>query len=223
MSEIQTSITQPNCIFSRSLFVISAPSGTGKTTIKRELERKYPKIRFSVSCTTRKRRPDEMDGRDYFFLDEKDFRLGIRRGRFLEWANVFGNFYGTDRKHIEKLINSGFDVVLDIDVQGARQVRAMVKDIVTIFVLPPSFEALEERLKKRGTESEEVLQTRLQGARWEVSQAPWFDYIVVNEVLEKAVSQIGAIIIATRCRRDHALGVLKGFPDIVPSGQEDCT
>lgn len=193
------------------LFVISAPSGTGKTTIRREIERRCPSIRYSVSCTTRKPRTGEKDGVDYFFISREEFESRIAGGNFLEWASVFGNYYGTDRSYVEKLLGEGYDVILDIDVRGATQVRARMRDVVTIFVLPPSMNVLKDRLAGRGTESEEALNRRLEEAKREILLAPWYDYVVVNDVLEEAVENILSIIRATKCRRENSRDVLDGF------------
>ena len=196
------------------LFVISAPSGTGKTTIRRELEKRAPGIRYSVSCTTRKPRIGEKEGVDYFFIKKEEFESGIKEGRFLEWAKVFGNYYGTDRTYVNELISKGYDVILDIDVQGASQVRAREKNVVTIFVLPPSMDVLKERLLKRNTEPEDIVQKRLGEARKEVTFAPWYDYIVVNDLLDDAVENIISIIRATKCRSENLQRVLSEFLDL---------
>ncbi len=197
------------------LYVISAPSGTGKTTIRRRIEKIAPDIKYSISCTTRKPRPGEKDGVDYFFLDEDEFRRRISQGRFLEWANVFGNYYGTDRVYVEELVSQGYDVILDIDVKGASQVKARLSELITIFVLPPSMEELKKRLTKRRTESEEALEQRLKGAEKEIMLAPWFDYVVVNDILEEAVNNIISIIKSTRCRKENSRDVLKRFLDLL--------
>ncbi len=197
------------------LFVISAPSGTGKTTIRRELEKLLPDIRYSVSCTTRKPRAGEKEGIDYFFLDKKEFEARIAKGQFLEWANVFGNYYGTDKLYVENLLDKGYDVILDIDVKGASQVKARVAKVVTIFILPPSMDVLRDRLKKRGTEPDDVIRRRLEGAKDEIMLAPWFDYIVVNDVLEKAVEDIASVIRSTRCKKENALGAFVNFLNLL--------
>ncbi len=193
------------------LYVISAPSGTGKTTIRRHIEKIAPGIKYSISCTTRKPRAGEKEGVDYFFLTEDEFKKRINEGRFLEWANVFGNYYGTDRRHVEELLSQGYDVILDIDVRGASQVKAKVSDVLTIFILPPSMDVLRERLLKRKTETDDALRRRLDGARKEIMLAPWFDYIVINDVLEDAVNDVISIIRSTRCRKEYSHDVLNRF------------
>jgi len=193
------------------LFVLSAPSGVGKSTVVRTLLDRDSRLRFSVSCTTRAPRPGEVDGVDYHFLSRDDFVDGIRAGRFLEWAHVYGHYYGTDRRHVEAWLAEGFDVLLEIDVQGARKVRASGLAATTIFILPPTLSALEERLRRRGTETEEVIRRRLDAAEAEIREAPWYDYLVVNDVLEEAVMDVSAIIRACRCARTRAHWALKPF------------
>lgn len=196
---------------SGQLFIISAPSGAGKSTIVRMALARDSRLRFSVSCTTRSPRPGETNGVDYHFLPRGDFEAGIREGRFLEWAIVFGNYYGTDRRKVESWLSEGLDVLLEIDVQGAGKVRATDLAATTLFILPPSMDVLEERLRRRGTETEDVIQRRLDAAREEIRQAPWYDYLVVNDVLEEAVADVLAIIRAARCARGRAHGALTPF------------
>lgn len=193
------------------LFVISAPSGVGKSTIVKAVLAQDRRLRFSVSCTTRAPRPEEVDGVDYHFLSREVFEAGIHEGRFLEWANVYGNYYGTDRRQVEAWLAQGLDVLLEIDVQGARKVRASSLSSTAIFILPPSLEVLEERLRRRGTEPEEVIQRRLEAARTEIREAPWYDYLVVNDALEEAVGDVTAIIRAARCERCRAHGLFSPF------------
>lgn len=197
------------------LFILSAPSGVGKTTIVRAVLDLDPRVRFSVSCTTRAPRPGETHAVDYYFLSRDDFETGIRDGRFLEWANVFGNYYGTDRRMVESWLSEGLDVLLEIDVQGARKVLASDLVATTLFILPPSMEALEVRLRRRGTETEEVLQKRLEVAREEIREAPWYDYVIVNDVLKEAVADVAAIIRAARCARGRVCGALAPFVSLL--------
>ncbi len=199
-------------MYTSRLYVISAPSGTGKTTIRREIEKLSVGVKYSISCTTRKPRIGEKEGIDYFFISEAEFESRVRKGQFLEWAVVFGNYYGTDKLYVEKLMSEGHDVVLDIDVKGASQVKARVRDVITIFILPPSMEVLRERLAGRKTESEEALNSRLDEAKKEIMLAAWYDYIVVNDVLEEAVQNIVSIFRATRCKRENSLRLLDRFP-----------
>ncbi|MCE5335865.1 MAG: guanylate kinase [Desulfobacteraceae bacterium] len=196
---------------SGQIFIISAPSGVGKSTIIRNVLAEVPKLKFSVSCTTRPIRPDEIDGKDYHFLAREDFLNGINSGRFLEWAEVHGQYYGTDVHPIERWLKEGNSVLLDIDVQGARLVRCAYPEAQTIFVLPPSLGVLEERLKKRATESEEQLAIRVEAAQRELMEAPWYDYIVVNDNLQVAIADIKAILRAGRCSRTAQAARLRAF------------
>lgn len=193
------------------LFVVSAPSGVGKTTIIRPVLENRPDLRFSVSCTTRSPRPGEVPGKDYHFLTREEFVAGIQAGRFLEWAEVHGKFYGTDGERIDRWLKSGDDVLLDIDVQGARQVRSVFPSAHTIFILPPSMDVLEERLRGRGTESPEQLTRRLAAARVEIQQFPWYDFVIVNDVLEEAIADLNAILRACRCDRAVQAPRLRSF------------
>jgi guanylate kinase len=193
------------------LFIVSAPSGVGKSTIIRSVLSECPSLKFSVSCTTRRPRADEIPGRDYHFFSREEFLKGIESGRFLEWARVHDNFYGTDAFRIEEWLKAGYDVLLDIDVQGARQVRCSYPQVRTLFILPPSFSILEERLNNRGTETPEQLALRLAAARKEILDAPWFDYVVVNDVLEEAVSDLKAIVRSSRCARESQAPRLRAF------------
>ncbi|SMC26894.1 guanylate kinase [Desulfacinum hydrothermale DSM 13146] len=193
------------------LFVVSAPSGVGKTTLLRRVLQDVPGLRYSVSCTTRSPRPGEEDATDYFFLSREEFEDGIRSGRFLEWARVHGNYYGTDGRVVEEWLHAGWDVLLEIDVQGARQVRVHHPSATTIFILPPSMEVLRQRLQARGTESPEQLEMRLEAARSELREAPWYDYLVVNDALDEAVQDLAAIFRACRCRRRRSAPALRSL------------
>jgi len=196
------------------LFVISAPSGVGKTTLVRSLLRELPELRFSVSSTTRPPRQGEVDGKDYHFMTREVFLAGIKAGRFLEWAEVHGEYYGTDRQKLDNWLMAGSDVLLDIDVQGARQVRCICPSAHNIFILPPSLAALEQRLQARGTEPPEKIAARLTAAGKELQEAPWYDFIVVNDVLEEAVADLMAIVRSLRCRRavqGHRLRAILNF------------
>lgn len=176
------------------LFVVSGPSGVGKGTVIGALIRKYPdRTWLSVSATTRRPRPAEREGVDYYFMDEAEFLEWVRKGKFLEWAQVHGNLYGTPLDEVERRVADGKDVFLEIDVKGALQVMEKVPDAVTVFLAPPSLEELESRLRKRGTESEEEIDTRLRNARWEAQFVPSFRYVVVNDDLDRAVKELCAI------------------------------
>jgi guanylate kinase len=176
------------------LFVIAAPSGAGKTSLVKELLARKPRLRLSTSHTTRQRRTTEEHGREYFFVTIPEFRALIDRGQFLEHAQVFDNFYGTGRGPVESQLAHGHDVILEIDWQGARQVRASLPGCLTIFILPPSRRALEQRLRNRRTDSDEVIARRLRDAVGDMSHWNEFDYVVVNDDFEHALSDLERII-----------------------------
>jgi len=188
------------------LFVLSAPSGGGKSTILKKVMADLPGLVFSVSHTTRPPRPGEKDGQDYHFVSREDFLIIQQRNPsgFLEWAEVHGNLYGTSREEVTQHLQAGRDVVLDIDVQGATQVVEAV-DPVTVFITPPSLVELEQRLRGRGTESEENIALRLDNAKKELSQRDKYQYLVVNDQISEAVESLRAVIIAERCRRQRSL------------------
>ena len=182
------------------IFILSAPSGAGKTTLYNGLRRIYPEIALSVSCTTRRRRPGEVNGRDYRFLTERQFDDLGRRGEFAEWAKVHDYFYGTPRKPLERCVRTGRDILLDIDVQGARQIKKAYPDAVSIFLLPPSLGELERRLARRGTDGREAIRRRLANARGEIGEIIHYDYFVVNRQVNEAVRALSAIVEAERAR-----------------------
>lgn len=182
------------------LFIITGPSGAGKTSILKRVMKEVENLEFSVSYTTRPRRPGEVDGRDYFFVDEERFKKMVEEGEFLEWAIVHGYYYGTSKKFIDERLEKNGDLLLDIDVQGALNVKRMNLDMVSVFIAPPSLEDLEKRLRKRGTDSEYDLKRRLEDAKWELSKISEFEYLIVNDFLEKSVEKLKAIIIAERMR-----------------------
>jgi guanylate kinase len=185
--------------------VVAAPSGTGKTTVCRQVVERDGGIVFSVSHTTRPRRPAERDGVDYHFVDESEFRRLAQSGAFLEWAVYNGNHYGTSFSSIDAPLADGLDVLLEIEVQGARQVRERRPDACFIFLLPPSFETLRERLTGRGTDAPEEVERRLRVAAKELSAAPDFDYAVINQDLDVCVADVLAILAAERIRDTAAL------------------
>jgi guanylate kinase len=176
------------------LFVIAAPSGAGKTSLVKALLQRKPELHVSVSYTTRRRRPNEEDGREYHFISLGDFWALEKQGQFLEYAQVFDNFYGTGRRPVEAELGRGNHVVLEIDWQGARQVRKSMPACVSIFVLPPSRQALEERLRNRATDSEEVISRRLQDAVSDMSHYAEFDFVVVNDDFDRAIGDLVSII-----------------------------
>jgi guanylate kinase len=182
------------------LFIVSGPSGVGKGTVINEVLKLVPDINLSISYTTRAPRKNETNGKEYFFVSEKEFTSMIERGEFLEWANVHGNLYGTPKRYIEEKLKNCEDVILEIDTQGARQVKKTFPDGVFIFILPPSIDELLRRLYKRGTESEEVIKLRLSNAREELKEWKWYNYTVVNESVSMTGEIIAAIIKAERCK-----------------------
>lgn len=188
--------------------VLSAPSGAGKTTIARELLARRGDVGYSISCTTRAPRPGERDGVDYHFLSRAEFDAAIARGEFAEWADVHGQRYGTLKTEVERVMQDGKHVMLDIDVQGARQLRQRFLESVTIFVVPPSLEALVARLTGRKTESAEALALRLRNARMELAEAEQYQHVVVNDTLDAAVAKVSAIIDEETTKRERlpALG-----------------
>lgn len=183
-----------------NLFVISAPSGSGKTTLVRRLLDTLDDVRFSVSFTTRPVRGSERDGIDYHFVPSDLFRTKIEDGEFLEWAEVHGNYYGTSRIVTEQVRASGEDILLDVDVQGAAQVRKAQPDAITLFVMPPSFEVLEERLRGRRQDSDEVIAGRLEEARHEIHHYKDYDYVLINDSVERTSELLKAIVLAERTR-----------------------
>ena len=185
-----------------TLYIIAAPSGAGKSSIVRALLARDAGLRLSVSYTSRPARPAEQDGRDYHFVSAAEFESMIVAGDFFEHANVHGDWKGTARQAVEPLLAQGVDVLLEIDWQGARQVREKVPDAVSVFILPPSRAALEQRMRNRGQDSEEVIQRRLAAAREEMSHYGEFDYVIVNDVFDEAVAQMHTIFTASRLRRE---------------------
>ena len=197
------------------LFIVSAPSGTGKTTVVERLVKVTDRLRLSRSYTSRAPRGDEQDGVDYNFVSRARFEKMIADGEFLEWADVFGNLYGTRTSDTSRCLQSGDDVVLVIDVQGARKVRGAGLPHVAIFVLPPSYDVLEQRLRGRSKDSEDAIRRRLQVARGEVSAFEEYDYVVINDELESCVERIKGIVLSERsrlaCVRDKALEIRRTF------------
>ena len=187
------------------LFIVSAPSGAGKTTLVSGLIAADPLVRKSVSFTTRKPRPGEENGRDYHFIGDDEFQHRLAQGEFLEWALVHGNRYGTSRLTVERECAAGNDVLLEIDWQGAAQIRKLQPDAVAIFILPPSIEALEKRLKGRGQDTPEVIARRVAAARGEISHVGEFDYVIINEEFNRAAQELISIIRAERLRLPRQL------------------
>jgi guanylate kinase len=184
-----------------TVFIISAPSGSGKSTLVSRLMARDPRLRFSVSYTTRKPRGNEKPGESYIYVTRKEFEERRERGEFLEQAEVFGNYYGTNRNALELAEQEGKDLILDIDVQGARQLKESIPEAVTIFILAPSRDILEQRLRARSEDSEEVIQRRLRDAAEEIRNYTQYDYVLVNYQLEESVATLAAIVRAERVRR----------------------
>ena len=180
------------------MFILSAPSGAGKTTLYKNLRAKFSDIRLSVSCTTRARRNGEVAGRDYRFLTQAQFEAMKNRGQFAEWAKVHDHYYGTPRAPLDGYLQAGRDVILDIDVQGARQIKRAYPEAVAIFVLPPSLKELRRRLANRGTDDRQVIERRLANARGEMSEIIKYDYFVVNQDVAAAVTVLTSIVEAER-------------------------
>jgi guanylate kinase len=176
------------------LFIIAAPSGGGKSTLCRRVLKRFPEMRYSVSFTTRKRRRGEQDGVDYHFINKRDFKNRIKSGKWAEWAVVHGNYYGTSADFLADALAAGRDILLDLDVQGARQILARYPNSVAIFIRPPSLEVLRERLEARGTDSAESIAIRLKNAEEEIAQQDLFQHVIVNEKLSKAVRELISII-----------------------------
>ena len=191
--------------------VISAPSGTGKTTLCKRLLAEFPDLRFSVSCTTRPARKGEKDGRDYHFISVKDFKSRMAQGEFVEWEEIYGHFYGTSKRDIEDMTHKGYDVVLDIDTRGARNVKIIYPEAVLVFILPPSVEVLKERLKKRGSETDETIKVRFDRAMEEIQANEWYDYVVFNDIVKSSVSMMRSVYMAEKSRRSRQQGRIDDF------------
>ena len=190
------------------MLVLSSPSGAGKTTISRNLLKRDRNLTMSVSVTTRPKRPGEVEGQDYFFVDGTEFNLAVNKGELLEYAKVFGHYYGTPRAPVEKALGAGRDVLFDIDWQGTQQLKASARaDLVSVFILPPSTAELEKRLKSRAQDSAKVVAERMAKAADEMSHWAEYDYIIVNRDVAESVARVEAILAAERMRRDRQVGL----------------
>src|SRR5437870_5078682 len=192
-----------NAVSRGMLIVVSSPSGGGKGTLIDRVLKTVPGVSYSISYTTRAPRATEADGREYFFVSTAAFEEMIGRGEFLEWANVYGYLYGTSHVQVERERAAGRDIILEIDVQGAASIRDQIDDAVSIFILPPSFELLRNRLAARGTDSPTDLERRLRGAPLEVEQYRYFQYVILNDDINRASAQLASVIYAERARRER--------------------
>jgi len=185
------------------LYIVSGPSGTGKTSLCEEVKKMMPGLNLSISYTTRPARDNEIDGQDYFFVSREAFRTMINNAELIEWAEVYGHFYGTSLKVIEKTLNNGLDLLVNIDCQGAEQLKKKYPRSISIFVLPPSSPELEKRLRKRNTDSPEIIERRVKKSREEMAQAKKYDYIIINEIFDETLQVLHSIIIAEKHRGRH--------------------
>jgi guanylate kinase len=196
-----------------TLFVISAPSGGGKSTIAAAVRQRVEGLSYSISHTTRSPRRGEQDGTDYHFVDQRAFTQMIDEGAFLEWARVYDHLYGTALSGIRELVASGRDILLDVDVQGGQHIKTRFPESILIFLVPPSLTVLEQRLRNRGTDDEAVIRSRMEQAADDIRECAWYDYIVVNDRLEKAIHETESIIISERCRVKRQLPRVKKIVD----------
>ncbi|MEO8330825.1 MAG: guanylate kinase [Gallionella sp.] len=190
---------------SGNLFIISAPSGAGKTSLVQALLNINPQIDMSVSYTTRDPRPGEHDGKDYHFVSRETFLSMAKRGEFLESAEVYGNLYGTSQTWISHENSRGRDILLEIDWQGAAQIRGLFPESISVFILPPSMKALEERLRKRGKDNDAVIANRLAAVRQDVAHVAEFDYVIINDNLNEALRELNAVVLSAKLRRERQL------------------
>ena len=189
--------------------VVSAPSGAGKSSICQRFMQACPEVKFSVSYTSRPPRPNEVNGKDYYFISREEFQARIDEGEFVEWVENYGHFYGSSRKTMEEFLHDGQDLLLDIEPRGARKIKQNFKGGVYVFVLPPSRDELLKRLEGRGCETEEVIQNRFDQAKSELKEISWYDYIIFNKDLETAVNQLIAIYVAQKCKRSRLQSEIK--------------
>jgi guanylate kinase len=190
---------------STQIYVVSGPSGVGKSSIIRAVRQRIDGLGYSVSHTSRKPRGREVNGVDYHFVGREGFQRMIDRGEFVEWAKVYDDYYGTSRVGIEGEIAKGLDVIMDVDAQGAKNIKKAVTESVLIFILPPSLEVLKERLRHRGTDDEGVMRRRIEKAKKEIQNCVWYDYLIFNDRLEEAVEEAKSVIIAERCKKSQRL------------------
>lgn len=188
-----------------NIFVISAPSGAGKSTLVNALCEKDPQIKVSISHTTRGKRPGDKHGVHYYFIEKNEFEQLLSKDEFLEHANVYGNYYGTHKTTIEKLLSAGIDIILEIDYQGAMQIRKLLKDAILIYILPPTIETLRHRLQLRNTDDADIIEKRMALALNDISHAKYFDFAVINDDFNQALGDLYSIILANRLKIKHVL------------------
>jgi len=193
------------------IFVVSGPSGSGKSTLIREVRQKVPDLGYSVSHTSRPPRGQEKNGVEYHFVSRKNFQEMIDKGDFVEWAEVYRDLYGTSVSSLRSQITIGLDVIMDIDVQGGRNIKDHFKDAILIYVLPPSLEILEKRLRDRGTDDEKTIRVRLKKATKEIKNCVSYDYLLINDMLDQAVEELKSILIAERCRKSVRLSKVQSL------------
>ena len=191
------------------LYVFSGPSGAGKSTVIKELKKRIGDLEYSVSHTSRLPRKNEKNGIDYHFVDKKNFKRMIDKGEFVEWAKVYKDYYGTSRSSLNDRLSQSMDIILDVDSQGAKNIRESFNNILLIYILPPSLETLEKRLRSRAMDDDSVIKLRIKQARKELEECRWYDYMIINEDLEKAVHEAESIIIAHRCSKSRVFPKIK--------------
>ena len=191
--------------------VVSAPSGAGKTSICREFLKMYPNIKFSVSYTTRPTRPGEVHGEDYYFISEDAFKERIAQGEFAEWVENYGHIYGTSRKTMSAFLDKGTDLILDIEPRGAKTLKQDYPGGIFVFILPPSMDELKTRLSRRGVENKGIMKERLEAAMDEIREIVWYDYVIFNDRLERAIDYLRAIYLAEKSRRERLIGKIRNF------------
>ena len=194
--------------------VLSAPSGAGKTSICREVLKMLPDVRFSVSYTTRPPRPRERDGKDYNFISESEFRKRIEEGEFAEWAENYGHLYGTSKKTMKDFLEKGYDLILDVDPRGARELKKNCPGGIFVFVLPPSIDELKARLKQRGFEEKKIIEKRFKKAMDEIKEIVWYDYVIINDSLNLAIDNLRSIYVAEKSRRERLTEKIKDFMEV---------
>jgi len=190
-------------------FVLSGPSGAGKSTLIKGARNRIDNLGYSISHTTRNPRPNEKDGVDYFFISKNTFKDMIEKDAFVEWAHVYDDYYGTSYLSLENELKAGFDIILDIDIQGAKNIKGKIDDCLLIFILPTSTEILKKRLQTRATDTTAAIEKRIKQVNNELSNCRWYDYLIINDDLEKATKELEAIIIADRCSNERSLSEIE--------------